>query len=115
MTIAAKRITIATVKSFIRKNRERLLINVSSRFDGMQDMAVDTGMNGFAPIRAETRFCHDTRQYVETSHDNASTMGISGVWFVGSGNNWCNAFETETHRGFTVDNCCGSWTVAVAK
>lgn len=37
MTTTNKKATMATIKSFVKKNRENLLINVKSSFDGMID------------------------------------------------------------------------------
>jgi hypothetical protein len=114
MAVATKKITVATVKSFIKKNRAELLINVRSAFDGMQDMTCDTGDSGFTAAKSRVYYCRETGKDVPVSHDNPNTMGVSGVWFT-HGRNSCSVFENETHNGYTVYNCCGEWTVAVAK
>jgi hypothetical protein len=112
---ATKRTTMATVKSFIRKNRERLLVKTESRFSGMSDMVEETGNSEFVAIRPRTYYCRETFREIEVSHDEPSSLGIHGVWFVRGGGDSCRPFESETHKGFYVYNCCGSWTVAVAK
>lgn len=96
-----KKITIATVKSFIKNNKENLLINVKSRFDGQTDCVEDRG-NGFQKIKQIDRF-----------HNN--TQGINGVWFTPSTRNWCEAYEDNLYQGFRVDNCCGCFIVAIPK
>lgn len=96
-----KKITIATVKSFIKKNELNLLINVKSRFDGMTD-GVESQNGGFNKIRKSERF-----------HNN--TLGILGVWFTPSTRNWCETYEDELYQGFRVDNCCGCFIVAIPK
>jgi hypothetical protein len=96
-----KKITIATVKSFIKKNKDILLINVKSRFDGQVD-GVEDGKDGFKAIRISERF-------------NSHTLGILGVWFTPSTRNWCQAYEDEFYTGFRVDNCVGCFVVAVPK
>lgn len=116
MTIAAqKKTTIATVKSFIRKNREKLLIKTTSRFDGMVDAVRFEDAPEFTPALDADYYDGDTGETVKVPREDRSTLGIQGVWFVGSGDNWCQAFETDTHIGFDVSNCCGSWIVAIAK
>lgn len=96
-----KKITIATVKSFINKNKDVLLINVKSQFDGRTD-GIEDRNNGFQKIRQSDR-----------SHNN--TLGIMGVWFTPSTRNFCEAYENEFYKGFRVDNCCGSFIVAIPK
>ena len=113
MTTAQKKLTIATVKSFIRKNRESgLLIETKSRFDGMQDMVAECE-GGFTPVAARTYYDHETGNEVEVSKDCKNTLGIRGVWFCGR--DWVSRFETEFVEGFEVSNCCGVWRVAKAK
>lgn len=115
MTIAAqKKITVATVKSFIRKNREKLLIKITSRFDGMVDAVQFEDAPEFTPARNRDYFDRDTHKWIDVPQTCKSTLGIQGVWFVGGGD-WCQAFETDTYIGFEVSNCCGSWIVAIAK
>jgi hypothetical protein len=96
-----KKITIATVKSFIKKNEQNLLINVKSRFDGMTD-GVEDQNGGFNKIRKSDRF-----------HNN--TLGILGVWFTPSTRNWCEIYEDSNFTGYRVDNCCGCFIVAIPK
>lgn len=96
-----KKITIATVKSFIKMNPEFLFINIKSRFDGMTD-GVEDRHAGFQKIRKATQF-----------HER--TMGYEGVNFTSSTKNWCERYEDEFYQGFRVDNCCGCFIVAILK
>jgi hypothetical protein len=112
-TATAKKITVATVKSFIKKNLSALMVRVKSSFDGMQDMVTENECSGFSPAQCRDYYCNETFKYVPVSADNKHSMGIMGVWF--TGRDRCHAFETDTHRGFEVYNCCGNWFVAVAK
>jgi hypothetical protein len=65
-----KRITLATVKSFIKKNIDNLYINKKSSFDGMTD-CVERLAGGFGKA-------------VRTTEHVEHTNGIKGAWFVGS-------------------------------
>ena len=112
-TATAKKITVATVKSFIKKNRAALLVRVKSSFDGMQDMVDTCDDQRFKPAQCVEYYCTETHKYIPVAAENKHSMGIMGVWFCGR--DMCNAFETETVRGFEVYNCCGNWFVAVAK
>ena len=94
-----KKITLATFKSFIKKNRENLLVRVSSDFDGMQDCVVANRDAKFKPA-------------VACGNEN-NTLGISGVWLVGSSRDYFTEFEVPGYKGFRVSNCCGSFAVAI--
>lgn len=92
------KITLATVKSMIRKN-PNLYIKVGSKFDGMVDM-VTTVKDSFTPIG-------------RTDNNSDRTLGIKGAWFVGSS---CDHFTPYNDNGFdgvSVYNCCGEFVLAV--
>lgn len=95
------KITIATVKSFIKRNRAQLLVKVTSQFDGMQDMVVGIENAQFHPAMDNQ------------IPDSKRSLGICGVNFTASTRNYCTAFSDGTYEGFSVSNCCGSWLVAV--
>jgi hypothetical protein len=82
-----KKITMATLKSFIRKS-ENLFIENRSSFDGMTDCVVDL-KSELIPIAKE------------------KAIGFNGVYCVGSGRDSFKFVETETHFGIRVSNCCG--------
>ena len=94
-----KKITKATVKSFIRKNRQNLLIDVKSRFDGMVDCVM--------PVEGAFITCKQTERYLE------NTYGIEFAWFVGSGDDKFEAYEENGFKGYKVYNCCGSFILAI--
>lgn len=112
-TATAKKITVATVKSFIKKNRAALLIKTGSHFDGMTDCVEQRDNPEFVKATNREIYDHESGKYVPRDPACSSTLGIMGVWFTRRDS--CSKFETETHIGFHVYNCCGDWTVAVAK
>jgi hypothetical protein len=99
---AGKKITLATLKSFIKNNRANLLIKVRSRFDGMQDAVAS--INGAVFTSADA-----------TDKNINHTLGIDGAWLVGHSNDRFKFFENETVIGVEVYNCCGTFILAVAK
>lgn len=107
-TLTTKKITLATVKSFINKNRANLFINVKSSFDGMTD-GIESLHAGFVPAKAD-----GTKAINPTDYGN-NTQGIEGVWFVGDSRDYFTAFENETLIGYEVTNSCGRFIVAIAK
>lgn len=102
-----KKITLSTVKSFIRKNREHLYINVKSSFDGMTD-GVEQLHNGF--VKTE----QDKTESLNSSYYK-STQGINGAWFVGSSRDYFTAFENENFKGYEVSNACGCFILSIQK
>jgi hypothetical protein len=89
-----KKITLTTLKSFIKKS-DKLFVETISSFSGMSDMVE---MN-------------EDRQLIEVSKEKA--IGHEGVWIVGNSRDYFKFMETETHYGIKVYNACGSeilWT-----
>ena len=97
---AAKKITIATVKAFIRRNMKAgtLLVRSDAEFSGMTDCVESNRDAAFVPAVA--------------CHDNGNNVGVRGVYFVGSSGNYCTPFADGDVTGFRVSNCCGRWVVA---
>ena len=91
-----KKITMATLKSFIRKS-ETLFVLTKSSFDGMTDCVQNNSNQKLVPV----------------SKENA--IGHKGVWCVGSSRDWFTFHETDTHFGIEVSNCCGCEILLTAK
>ena len=93
------KITKATIKSFIRKNEDKLYIQVKSKFDGMTDM-VDTVKDNFSLVEKIDR-------------NILNTMGMNGAWFVNDSRDYFGIYEDEDFKGYTISNCCGSFILAI--
>jgi len=100
----SKKITLATLKSFVKKNASALHINLKSKFDGMTD-GVEQCKDGFSPA---------TQNEWSLSHPS-HTLGYLGVWLVGSSRDYLYAYEDEFYTGIKVSNSCGSFIVAIKK
>ena len=97
-----KKITKATVKSFIRKNINELYVKTISDFNGMTD-CIEQVENNFKKVVGNLDFkCENT-------------LGLNEVWFVnGSGDRFAE-YSTDDFCGYITSNCCGSWIVAIKK
>lgn len=93
--------TLATLKSFIKHNKGKLLIDVHSHFDGMID-GLSYRKDGYSPAG-------------ETDQNTKNTLGIKGCWVVDGSRNFFQSFETDKYSGIEVSNCCGNFTLAIKK
>jgi hypothetical protein len=102
-TLQQKKITLATVKKFIRDNRDQLYINVKSSFDGMTD-CVESLHGGFAKAVEDT-----------DAHTKEHTLGIKGAWFVGQSRDYFSPYTNigGDMSGIEVFNSCGSFVLAI--
>lgn len=99
-----KKITRATFKSFIKRERENnnLYIKVKSSFSGMTDM-VEEVKDNFEKV--EDKY-NEKKKY---------DLGIHGIWLVGSSRDWFEKFADDKFIGYEVSNCCGSFIVAMKR
>lgn len=98
--VKTKRITVTTVRAFIRKNQGKIFINVKLIFDGMQDgMAAKN--EGFLPA-------------TETTDNVENTFGIMNAWFT-SGTNYIVYYDSENYTGFSISNACAHFILAIKK
>lgn len=93
-----KKITLATVKSFVRKN-PNMYIKVGSKFDGMIDCVRNVD-DDFSPIE-------------NTDLNVNRTLGINGAWFVGGSRDYFQSYKHNGFDGVRVYNCCGDFVLAV--
>jgi hypothetical protein len=94
-----KKITLATVKKFVRENKGELFINVKSAFSGMTD-GCEYRNNGF-------ELAKPTTDHID------HTLGISGAWLVGSSRNYFTPYNDGELTGITVSNSCGHFVLAI--
>lgn len=94
-----KKITLATLKSFAKRNSEKLFVKNISSFDGMVDCVM--------PLKSEWRktTISDDKGYYRT--------GIQGIYTVGSSRDLFTLFEGSGYTGIEVYNCCGCSVLAV--
>lgn len=94
------RITLATIKSFIKKNQTIYIRNLSN-FDGMVDCVM--------PCE------HDMFRVAERAETHRNALGIKGAWFVFGSRDYFMPYETDRMTGYRIGNCCGSFILAVDK
>ena len=95
----AKKATMATVKAFIKNNRDALLIDCESSFDGMVDGVRGCANRGFTKALPAEMSSH--------------TFGVHGAWFVGSSRDYITPFRKDGVEGYRIYNCCGSFNLAI--
>ena len=97
-----KKITLATIKSFIRKNEGKLFIRCRSYFDGMTDGTSYHKNPQFIPVQ-------------KAEYYDKYNFGISGAWFVYSSNNFYSAIDEGDFVGYSIGNCCKDFDLAIKK
>jgi hypothetical protein len=97
-----KKITLATIKSFIRKNEGNIFIYAKSTFDGMVDCVMPTGNKEFVPAK-------------KTDSHIQYTFGIEDAWFVGRSADMFRPYEDSKYIGYNIYNCCGEFNLAIKK
>ena len=94
------KITLATIKSFIRKN-PTLYIKKSSNFDGMYDCVMPNQNAQF-----------ELAQTPAENQNYKNCLGIQGAWFVFESSDYFSVYDDGIYKGYHVYNCCGSFTIA---
>ena len=99
-----KKITLATVKKLIKENLEydNLFIKSKSNFDATCDCVMPSEDAFFVKAK-------------KTEKCEKNTLKVEGAWFVGSSNDYFNAYEDEHFKGIEVFNCCGCFIIGVKK
>lgn len=97
-----KKITLATVKAFIKANLKDLHLQTLSRFDGMTDCVERNREAAIRPANTE-----------KFNPADESQMGVPGMWFVRDSRDYFTVINTPEWTGFEVYNCCGNWQVLV--
>lgn len=110
LNLEGKKITLSTLKSFVKANRDSLLINVKGRFDGMIDGYAERH-GGFQPVK---EIVTEGRPFHVASMQEA-TLGIEGVWLVRGSRDYFRHYNENGYEGILVDNCCGRFILAVKK
>jgi S-adenosylmethionine/arginine decarboxylase-like enzyme len=97
-----KKITLATLKSFAKRNSEKLFVKECSSFDGMTDCVENCNDNSWK----ETSIIDKTNYY---------KTGINGVYTVGDSRDYFSLYEDSEYIGIDVYNSCGNSILAVKK
>lgn len=102
------KITMATVKSFIRRNEGKLYIRTKSSFDGMTDCVQQCSDRDWTSVQPS-----DEGGFLDNAKGRSNTLGIRGAWFVGQSRDYLKPVSEGSFTGFHVYNCCGSFDIAV--
>ncbi|GAG76104.1 unnamed protein product [marine sediment metagenome] len=94
------KITLTTIKSFIRRHPNVLHIKNLSYFDGMVDCVMSVDGAKFRPVKpAETNLDHN--------------LGVAGAWFVKRSRDYFKPYKDDDFQGFEIFNSCGSFILAI--
>jgi hypothetical protein len=97
-----KRITLATIKSFIRKNKENLFIRTTRSYDLIESFSKTSDNLNFRPIES-------------TDLSIQYTLGIKDVWIAGQGRDGFLAYENDKYIGYDIYNVCHAFNLVIKK
>ena len=97
-----KKITRATIKSFIKKNFDDLYISTRSRFNGMTDGIDACANQSFRKVERDER-----ERFANIS------LGIKDAYFVGNSRDYFYPYEKSGFKGYEILNCIGCFILAV--
>lgn len=126
------------IKSFLNKNRERILIKFTQKFDGMDD-SITSVKEDFKQVDfvSKITFFKNTIKYYKKSKSDFflkatkedklnqlknryqdfldKNLGILQKPFLDTKLNFFDNYETESHKGYIVSNFVNSFILAVKK
>lgn len=99
---STSKVTMATLKSFAKRNETGLFVKEESSFDGMVDCVMELKGSKFIPT-------------VINEKTNYWKLGIEGIYTVGSSRDRFQKYEDEKFVGIQVTNSCGRSILAIKK
>ena len=99
-----KKITLTTLKSFVKRNKDNLYVKVDSCFDGMTD-----------GVEYDRNAAFKKSEHQGSEHLRENTLGYDGFYLVGSSRDYFNIVEENGFIGIEAYNCCGTSILAVKK
>ena len=96
-----RKITLATLKAFAKRNSDALFVKVKSDFDGMTDSVQQVS--------------DDWRKTEITDSRNYYKTGIQGVYTVGRSRDFFEIYEDDLFIGIEISNSCGTTILATIK
>jgi len=95
------KITLTTIKKFIRDNATKLHVRCESSFDGMTD-CVESREGGFAAVDSS-----------KIDMKKEQDLGIEGLWFVRESRDSFEEYNRDGYKGYRIFNSCGSSVIAI--
>lgn len=98
--MTTQKITLATIKKFVKENANNLYAKCTSSFDGMTD-CVENRKEGFVKV-------DPTKIDLKKEQD----LGIERLWFVRGSRDYFSRYNEAGLNGFVISNSCGSSIIA---
>lgn len=98
-----KKITLASLKSFAKRNSDKIYSKCKSSFDGMTDCVQDVDSGWVKSYISDPK----EKSYYKT--------GINGIYTVGGSRDYFRIYEDSVFFGIEVYNCCGTTILAIKK
>ncbi len=112
--LSTKKITKATLKSFIRRNKDNLFLRVNSKFDGMIDCVTNV-KDTYSKVNPDNINLTNYKTTKEGWENRNYDLGIVGLWLVGSSRDYFRLIDTKNIFGIAISNSCGSCNLVIKK
>lgn len=99
----SKKITLSTLKKFVKENAQNLYANCKSDFNGMSD-CVESVNTGFKKVDSD-----------KIDFNKECNLGIDLIWLVRGSRDYFRSFSENGFEGIEISNCCGHSVIAIKK
>ena len=100
-----KKITLTTIKKFIKENKGKIYIKNISHFNGMTD--------GIDNCENQNFYLSEQTEIKQKQYGRDNTLGLKGAYFVFDTRDYFNTFNENNFKGFTISNCIGHFVIAI--
>ena len=90
------KITLTTIKKFIKENKDKIYIQNITHFNGMTD--------GIDNCENQNFYLSEQTEIKQKQYGRDNTLGLKGAYFV--------FFNENNFEGYQVSNCIGHFVIA---
>ena len=99
------KITLTTIKKFIKDNKGKIFISTINRFNGMTD--------GIDPCKDKSFKSANQTEPKQLDYGRDNTLGIENAHFVFDSRDYFMAYIDTEFYGYEISNCIGNFILAI--
>ena len=98
------KITLTTIKKFIKENKNNIYIKNITHFNGMTD--------GIDNCENQNFYLSEQTEIKQKQYGRDNTLGLKGAHFVFDSKDYFETFNENNFKGFKISNCIGHFVIA---